>query len=90
MSDPKSTNNPEFIAAADAAKSLKTTPSNDDLIKLYSLFKQAIEGDNTTPQPGMLDLKGKAKWNGWNSQKGKSKETAQKEYIQFVKELQSK
>lgn len=31
-------------------------------LELYSLFKQATEGDNTTPPPSLLDLVGKAKW----------------------------
>ena len=35
-------------------------------------------------RPGMLDLKGKAKWDAWNAQKGKSKETAMEEYIMKV------
>lgn len=35
----------------------------------------------------MLDLKGKAKWEAWNKQKGKSKEQAQKEYIDLCTKL---
>jgi diazepam-binding inhibitor (GABA receptor modulating acyl-CoA-binding protein) len=37
--------------------------------------------------PGMFDIKGKAKWNGWNSLKGTSKEDAQKKYIALVNSL---
>ena len=36
----------------------------------------------------MLDLKGKAKWDAWNSNKGKSKDTAMEEYICKVEALQ--
>ncbi len=32
----------------------------------------------------MLDFKGKAKWNAWNEEKGKDKEVAKKEYVEFV------
>lgn len=35
----------------------------------------------------MLDFKGKAKWDGWNSKKGISKEAAMEEYIKKVEEL---
>ena len=49
----------------------------------------SIEGDNATPQPGMFDLKGKAKWNAWTGKKGLSKADAQKKYIDLVKSLQA-
>ena len=58
--------------------------SNDQLLKLYSLYKQATIGDCNTEKPGMLDLKGKAKWEAWNGVKGKSKDDARKEYVEFV------
>lgn len=33
-----------------------------DAAQFYGLFKQANEGDNTKPKPGMMDFTGKAKW----------------------------
>jgi diazepam-binding inhibitor (GABA receptor modulating acyl-CoA-binding protein) len=36
--------------------------SDDELLQIYSLYKQGTVGDNTTDKPGMLDFKGKAKW----------------------------
>ncbi|KAJ2161203.1 hypothetical protein GGF46_001631 [Coemansia sp. RSA 552] len=77
-----------FEQAAKAAQVLAKKPSDTQLLKLYSLYKQATVGDVNTPQPGMFDFKAKAKWNAWNEVKGKSKEDAEKEYIAFVKELQ--
>lgn len=38
----------EFNTAAEEAQKLTVKPSNDDLLKLYALFKQATVGDNTT------------------------------------------
>lgn len=35
-------------------------------------------------KPGMLDLKGKAKWNTWNEKKGMSQDEAKEKYIAFV------
>ena len=64
--------------------------SDDELLQIYSLFKQGTAGDNTTPKPGMLDFKGKAKWEAWNGQKGKSKEAAQAEYVALAKTLLNK
>ena len=72
-----------------AAKS-KTLPaqSNDVLLKLYGLFKQGSEGDVNIEKPtNMFDIVGNAKFNAWAELKGKSKEVAQQEYIDFVNSL---
>lgn len=37
--------------------------------------------------PGMMDFKGKAKYDAWDKIKGTSKEDAQKQYIALVKSL---
>ncbi|EEB06416.2 acyl-coenzyme A binding protein [Schizosaccharomyces japonicus yFS275] len=79
-----------FEQAAVDAKKLKQTPNNDELLKMYALFKQATVGDNNTEKPGLLDLKGKFKWNAWNDLKGTSKEDAASKYVEFVEELKSK
>ncbi|KAK6037238.1 acyl CoA binding protein [Cooperia oncophora] len=60
----------QFDEAATKVKSLKASPSNDQLLELYALFKQGTVGDNNTDKPGMFDLKGKAKWSAWDGKKG--------------------
>ncbi|KAH8398758.1 hypothetical protein KR222_002712, partial [Zaprionus bogoriensis] len=80
----------QFNAAAEKVKSLTKRPSDAEFLELYALFKQATVGDNETSKPGLLDLKGKAKWEAWTKQKGKSTEAAQKEYISFVEGLVAK
>ncbi|KAL7734833.1 hypothetical protein ACLKA6_011114 [Drosophila palustris] len=80
----------QFNAAAEKVKSLTKRPSDDEFLELYALFKQATVGDNETSKPGLLDLKGKAKWEAWSKVKGKSTEVAQKEYIAFVEGLVAK
>jgi len=60
---------------ASAGSGIKMT--DDELLQIYSLYKQGTEGDNTTKEPGFLELKNKAKWAAWNKLKGKSKEAAQ-------------
>ena len=37
-----------FDAAAEAAKNLPKKPSNDTLLKIYALYKQATVGDINT------------------------------------------
>jgi acyl-CoA-binding protein len=64
--------------------------TDDELLQIYSLFKQGTVGDNNTEKPGMLDFKGKAKWEAWNKLKGKSKEQAQTEYIELARTLLAK
>lgn len=76
-----------FLDAADAVQKLTKRPNDDELLKLYGLYKQATIGDNNTPKPGMFDLKGKYKWQAWEDLKGKSQEDAEKEYIEFANEL---
>ena len=49
---------------------------DDKKLALYALFKQGSEGDITTSRPGMLDFKGKAKWDAWEAKKGLDKEAA--------------
>jgi diazepam-binding inhibitor (GABA receptor modulator, acyl-CoA-binding protein) len=65
-------------------------PSNEDLLKLYGLYKQATEGDNLAERPGGFDFKAAAKYNSWLKFKGLSKEEAELAYIDLAKELAAK
>ena len=82
----------EFTKAAEDVKKLTERPTDQELLDLYGYFKQATVGDINTDRPGMfsLDLKGKAKWDNWNSRKGLSKEDAEKKYVELVKTLMEK
>ncbi|KAL6051733.1 hypothetical protein STEG23_013905 [Scotinomys teguina] len=80
----------EFDKAAEEVKLLKTQPSDEEMLFIYSHFKQATVGDVNTDRPGLLDLKGKAKWDSWNNLKGTSKESAMKAYVEKVEELKKK
>ncbi|XP_075158755.1 acyl-CoA binding protein 1 [Haematobia irritans] len=77
----------EFDKAAEDVKNLNSTPSDNDLLELYGLYKQATVGDCNTAKPGFLDFKGKAKWEAWNSRKGMSNDDARNAYVQKVKGL---
>lgn len=61
--------------------------SNEKKLEIYSLFKQGSIGDVNTDRPGMLDLKGKAKWDSWKARQGTSQEDAQKAYIELLTDL---
>ena len=77
----------QFVAAQAKVKTLTKRPSNEDLLKLYALFKQATDGDNDTKKPGMFDIKEQFKWTAWNDVKGISKDDAQQKYIDLVESL---
>jgi len=77
----------EFESAAAAVKALTTRPSDADLLELYALYKQATVGDCDTQRPGMMDFKGKAKWDAWDGKKGTSKADAEAAYIKKVQTL---
>uniref|UniRef100_A0AAZ1X6G3 Acyl-CoA-binding protein n=1 Tax=Oreochromis aureus TaxID=47969 RepID=A0AAZ1X6G3_OREAU len=80
----------KFDEAAAEVKQLKAKPTDEEMLQIYSLFKQATVGDVNTSRPGMFDFTGKAKWDAWEKQKGKSKENAMNEYISLVEELKQK
>ncbi|XP_028249594.1 acyl-CoA-binding protein-like [Parambassis ranga] len=80
----------KFDAAAAEVKQLKAKPTDEEMLQVYSLFKQATVGDVNTARPGMLDFTGKAKWDAWEKEKGKSKEDAMNEYIALVDKLKEK
>ncbi|KAM6086907.1 acyl-CoA-binding domain-containing protein 7 isoform 2-T2 [Chlamydotis macqueenii] len=80
----------DFDGAAENVKKLKTRPTDEELKELYGFYKQATVGDINIECPGMLDLKGKAKWEAWNLKKGLSKEDAMNAYISKAKAMVEK
>lgn len=75
-----------------ALEKLKTIPdqANDVKLNLYSLYKQATEGDAGGQKPGMFDIVKKTKYDAWEQRKGMSKEAAMEAYAKLVDELASK
>ncbi|HOX82388.1 MAG TPA: acyl-CoA-binding protein [Chryseolinea sp.] len=77
----------EFLKAVAQSKELTKRPSNEELLQLYGLFKQATEGDASGDRPGGFDFKAIAKFDAWAEVKGKSKEDAMKDYIALMTRL---
>ena len=77
----------DFRSAQERVKTLTTRPSNDSLLELYSLFKQATDGDVQGKRPGMLDIKGRAKYDAWAGRKGLGREAAMQQYVALVERL---
>jgi acyl-CoA-binding protein len=83
MSDLKT----RFTTASQEVQKLKSRPSNDNLLQLYALYKQATEGDVKGSRPGFLDLAGRAKHDAWATKKGLATDTAMQAYVDLVGKL---
>jgi acyl-CoA-binding protein len=82
--------NAQFEQAVADSKFLSDRPSNDTLLQLYSLYKQATEGDiNIDPPANPFDFVSKAKYEAWAGLKGKTKESAKQEYVLLVGKLKN-
>jgi acyl-CoA-binding protein len=77
----------DFQSAQQRVKQLTQTPAPDQLLALYSLYKQATVGDVTGTRPGMLDFKGRAKYDAWSGRKGTPKASAMMAYVELVQRL---
>ncbi|KAI8329708.1 acyl-CoA-binding protein [Chlamydoabsidia padenii] len=77
---------PAFEQAAKDAKSFTKLPSDEELLELYGLFKQATIGDNNTSKP-LMDFKGRYKWDAWNNNNGIPQVEAEHQYIALVERL---
>jgi len=78
-----------FENAVKQSKELTRRPDNETLLQLYSLYKQATEGDipDDAPAPAMFDFVNKAKQDAWKALKGTPKNVAMDQYIDTVDKL---
>lgn len=77
----------DFQSAVGRSKQLTRRPSNEELLDLYALFKQATDGDVSGERPGGFDFKAIAKFDAWTGKKGRTKDQAMQEYIALVARL---
>jgi len=80
----------QFEIAANRSKEFPRRPSNEELLQLYALYKQATEGNVSGERPGGFDFKAIAKYDAWEELKDKSKEQAMQEYITLVDDLEQR
>ncbi len=76
-----------FEQAQARVKTLTKAPGTDDLLELYALYKQATAGDVSGSRPGMMDFKGRAKFDAWAAKKGTAKDSAMQAYVAVVERL---
>ena len=78
----------DFQSAVVRSKQITKRPSNEELLDLYALFKQATDGDVSGERPGGFDFKAIAKFDAWAAKKGKTKDQAMQEYVDLVATLE--
>ncbi len=74
------------FAAAQARIKPITGLGNDVLLALYALYKQSTVGDVSGARPGMLDLRGRAKYDAWTARKGTTRDAAKTAYLALVEQ----
>ncbi|XP_034039611.1 enoyl-CoA delta isomerase 2, mitochondrial [Thalassophryne amazonica] len=77
----------QFEEAKSKLSTLKDDPGNEVKLKIYALFKQAIQGPCNTPKPGILDFVNKAKWDAWKSLGSISQDDARQQYCDLIGSL---
>ncbi|KAI3485316.1 hypothetical protein L1887_51430 [Cichorium endivia] len=77
-----------LVKTVDMVQSLpKSGPiqtSYEEKLALYSLYKQATEGDVSSKRPGMLDMLGRAKWDAWSKVSGLPPRDAKQMYVESM------
>jgi diazepam-binding inhibitor (GABA receptor modulating acyl-CoA-binding protein) len=77
----------QFEAAKVKVQTLDERPSNEVMLNLYALNKQATVGDINIEKPAMFDFVAMAKYNAWTAKSGVSKEGSMQQYIDLVESL---
>ena len=78
----------ELFEKAVIASKLLPSQTNENLLLLYSLYKQATEGDVNVEKPtNFFDFPAIAKYNAWEGLKSTTKDEAKQKYIDLVASL---
>ena len=77
----------EFERASREVHELPERPSNEELLELYALFKQGSVGDVQGKRPGLVDFKGRLKYDAWAALKGMDRDEARRAYVALVRNL---
>lgn len=77
----------KFETAVRESAELGQRPDDDNLLKLYALYKQATEGDVSGERSSFADFVGAAKFDAWEKVKGQSQLEAMQQYVDLVESL---
>ena len=77
----------KFSAAQAEVKTLTKRPDNEDMLRLYALYKQGSAGDVAGDRPGAFDMVNRAKYDAWAKLKGTDSTKAREDYVKLVERL---
>lgn len=80
----------EFAVEQVRDSNISMTPSNDEKLKFYGLYKQATVGKCNIGRPWTYNVIECAKWNAWNALGSMSKETAMLRYCDLYTIISTK
>ena len=70
-----------FDTSINIIDNLSKRPSDDELLKVYAYYKQALLGNNTLDEPSMFHFSAKKKWTAWMNVKDMKEHDAMQNYI---------
>lgn len=76
-----------FDRATEKVKDLMTRPTDGELLDLYGLYKQAMEGNNDNGEPWAIQVTAHRKWVAWTNCHGVAPEKAARLYSEYVDNL---
>ncbi|HET9693321.1 MAG TPA: acyl-CoA-binding protein [Steroidobacteraceae bacterium] len=77
----------KFEAAAKDIQTLTKRPDDEDMLRLYALYKQGTEGDVQGERPSAFSIKDRAKYDAWARVKGTESTKAREQYVKLVERL---
>jgi diazepam-binding inhibitor (GABA receptor modulating acyl-CoA-binding protein) len=61
--------------------------NHEQMLRMYGLYKQFMDGDCTGDRPSIFNVKGRAKFDAWMKNRGMTKERAMQLYIQSAQSI---
>ena len=84
---PMAVTDKKFEAAANDIKQLTKRPDDEDMLRLYALYKQGSDGDVQGERPGAFSFVDRAKYDAWAKLKGTDPAKARENYVKLVERL---
>jgi len=77
----------KFESASADVQKLTKRPDDEDMLRLYSLYKQSTAGDVQGERPGAFSFADRAKYDAWTRLKGTDTQKAMESYVKLVERL---
>ncbi|MGN8158730.1 acyl-CoA-binding protein [Salinisphaera sp. RV14] len=67
----------------------ESKPSQAFQLKMYGLYRQAVDGDVTGKKPSLINPGARYKWQAWKDNEGMSREDAMAAYVAEVDKIEA-